>query len=116
MLKLYALGRIDEVEFRSGKDRADIHLAELALKKKSLESLLAPLDYFVKRAVMALEHLDVTWKTASETNKRKIAKTLFPDGFTCDKDGRVGTPQIPTTSVFSHYWKHLIVLEEDMIP
>ena len=92
LLKLYALGEIGKAEYSAGQDRVKQAMSKLSLREESAQAFIVPMDYLLKRALMALEHLDVTWKTASESDKRRIAKTLFPDGFTCDKEGHVGTP------------------------
>ena len=92
LLNLFALGDIDKTEYKAGTERVGQAMDKLALREMSAQASVVPMDYLLKRALMALEHLDIMWKTASESDKMRIAKTLFPDGFTCDKEGHVGTP------------------------
>jgi site-specific DNA recombinase len=92
LLKLYALQAIDKDDYSAGIEGVKSDLARIALDESNCKNSSLPLDYIVDRAVMALEHLDVLWKMSSEQDKSALAKTLFPDGFRCDKKGTVGTP------------------------
>ncbi len=92
LLDLFALKRIDKDEYTFGAERVKNKLAKISVERNKCKASLIPVDYILERAVMALEHLDILWQTASETDKRALAKTLFPDGFTCTKEGTVGTP------------------------
>ena len=92
LLERFAQRQLNKQEYDAGMNRAKMKRAKITLQESNCRASLVPLDYLLDRAVMALEHLDVTWKTASETDKHALATTLFPDGFSCDKKGHVGTP------------------------
>ena len=92
LLELYALKEISKDEYATGIERVKSKLARIALDESNNKKSLLPLSNILDRAVIALEHLDVLWKMASEKDKRALAKTLFPDGFTCTQEGGVGTP------------------------
>lgn len=90
--KKFAQDQISQKDYEDGVRECESDLSQMDKKSKSFETRQSRWTTS-RRAVFALEHLDICWQTASETDKRNITKALFPDGVTCSKTGDVGTPK-----------------------
>ena len=89
LYEMNARGEIDSDRCKKLLTENMAKLEELKLQKGSAESKIVPLEYCKKQAVWSLDHLDLPWQASDNEGKAEFAKALFPDGVTCDKQGRI---------------------------
>lgn len=88
----YILGLLDRDDYEEVKESSERKVYSAKAELQKLDRNDKPIEEILESALEVLEHLGISWKSASRRAKSKIAHALFPSGITIDKREGVGTP------------------------